>query len=158
MINKVFSFLIVLFCLLLLAEISPAFASDLADLPPRPVPPTPPKSTPNDDPEAGAKIRLNIPLDSNLAHVDSETWTQVQWRDADGHWHDVTGWRGTLYFNPQLNQWETEWWVDQEHFGTGPYKWVVELKSKHLETEPFHLSLKGMSRLNLQISSLNIKE
>lgn len=47
-------------------------------------------------------------------------WAVVQWQDHLGNWHDVDGWRGA----PDANG-EVRWWVGGEHFGTGPYRWLV---------------------------------
>ena len=89
-----------------------------AALPPRPTtqPPSPmpiPAKLP-----AGAYIALRVPSASE------GLWTVVQWQGAFGDWHDVEGWRGSL---PELYvAWGRQiWWLGSEHFGTGPFCWLV---------------------------------
>lgn len=47
-------------------------------------------------------------------------WSQVQWRDTAGRWHDVDGWQGGYTRNN-----EVLWWVSQKDLGTGPYRWLI---------------------------------
>ena len=43
----------------------------------------------------------------------------VQWQDGLGGWHDVDGWRGEVEEDYVL------WHVSSDHFGDGPFRWVV---------------------------------
>lgn len=43
----------------------------------------------------------------------------VQWRDQNEHWHDVDGWQSPVTGEP------IRWWVAPEHFGHGPFRWVL---------------------------------
>jgi hypothetical protein len=47
-------------------------------------------------------------------------WTQVQWQDHEGNWHDVEGWQGA--FN---HKFEVIWWVAAENLGQRPFHWLV---------------------------------
>ena len=79
----------------------------MADLPPRP--PVIPRET-----QSGAYIKLTV--ENALPNV----WTEVHWQDAQGDWHPVEGWRGTL------DDGTTKlWWVAPRDFDTGPFRWVV---------------------------------
>jgi hypothetical protein len=92
---------------------APATAMD--DWPPRP--PTATPASPAPPPQESIKggfIKLElIPLQASL-------WTQVQWRDNEGTWHDVEGWGGTL-----TNEHIVLWYVGPEHFGESPFRWQV---------------------------------
>jgi hypothetical protein len=48
-------------------------------------------------------------------------WTQVQWRDAFGEWHNTDGWGGTLIEKEQL----VRWYLGEELLDTGPYRWQI---------------------------------
>lgn len=101
--------------LLLLLVFSPSGDINAA-LPPRPtVEPTKPK------PQPGASIQLQL---SGAPLGPQGVWTIVQWGDAFGKWHDVTGWQGTV----ELDGTQT-WWVAPEDMGSGPFRWRV-LSSK----------------------------
>ena len=47
-------------------------------------------------------------------------WTSVEWQDAVGNWHVVTGWQGTL----EADRTKT-WWVAEADWGKGPFRWVL---------------------------------
>ena len=112
-------------------------AADDADLPPRPIPPSKPESAPETVRTAdGAKIILRTVLSED---VGLETWTQVQWLDDNGRWRDVPGWRGTFYFNDDVDQWEVEWWIGGAQLGDGPFRWVVEAEAGSFYTQAFYL-------------------
>ncbi len=73
-------------------------------LPPRPDPGAPVK---------GASIELHV------EGLEPDMWAVVQWLDGLGEWHDVDGWRG------ELEEQRVTWWVSPEHFGDGPFRWMV---------------------------------
>jgi hypothetical protein len=90
----------VLLSVALLWAAQPAFA-----LPPRPDPAS--KSV------RGGAIELHVePFEPGM-------WAVVQWQDGLGDWHDVDGWRG------ELEEERVTWWVSPDHFGAGPFRWVV---------------------------------
>lgn len=80
-------------------------------LPPRPTPRS--TATPQ-APPPGAYIELQVLSPS------AGLWTQVQWQDGWGGWHDVEGWQGTLDTADQKI-----WWVAPKDYGTGPYRWAI---------------------------------
>ena len=112
----------------------------LAELPPRPVPPTTTGSA--TQPAKGARLILQLPIDSPY-DFSEDTWSQVQWQDKSGRWHNVDGWAGTPTFNPQTFMFEVEWWVDHEDFSSGPFRWYVSLGQvqypQNLYSTPFKL-------------------
>ena len=73
-------------------------------LPPRPNPRTPAK---------GASIELHV------EGLGPDMFAVVQWGDGLGGWHDVDGWRG------EMEGQRVTWWVSPDHFGDGPFRWVV---------------------------------
>lgn len=84
----------------------PTIASD--EQPPRP---------PTITPFVGTRVILS--LEGNTSY-STAWWTVIQWQDESGAWHDVDGWQGTFDENRQV-----VWWVGPEHFGSGPFRWVV---------------------------------
>ncbi len=80
-------------------------------LPPRPT------VEPTAVPVAGASIQLLL---ANATVGADGVWTMIQWQDADGDWHDVEGWQGTV----ELDGTQT-WWVDGTQLGTGPFRWRI---------------------------------
>lgn len=61
----------------------------------------------------GAYIELHIEPDHLIY------WTEVQWQDVIGNWHQVEGWRGTSM------EGVTRWFLGEKDFGTGPFRWLV---------------------------------
>lgn len=62
-------------------------------------------------------------------------WTLVQWQDAQGDWHDVTGWQGTLDEGNVKT-----WWVGEEDLGAGPFRWMAVVDTAVIGTsEAFFL-------------------
>lgn len=112
--------------LLVIAGLVGPLQSAAADLPPRPTPATP-SSTPTKPQEpAGAWIELRVYMAGGEPVLPGqELWTTVQWQDAQGMWHDVKGWRGTLD-RIAGNAGLKVWWVAQKDFGTGPFRWIVQ--------------------------------
>ncbi len=64
-------------------------------------------------------IILQRALSSPVSGSD-ELWTQVEWQDPAGVWHNVDGWAGSFNESGQVT-----WWVIEEHAGTYPFRWVV---------------------------------
>lgn len=118
-----------------------------ADLPPRPVPPSQ-----NELENKGAKLILILPKDSQFTE---DTWTRVEWQNAQGDWKLVDGWQGSPTFRVEQDYWEVEWWVGQENFSTGPYRWQVfhdQNSRKPLSTsKPFYLPSQQDSVLSVSI-------
>lgn len=110
----------------LIALIPAAAQAGSPDLPPRPIPDLPPRPggpTPAPAPEGGL-IELILHFDPSLAPTLVSWQTQVQWQDGLGEWHNVEGWRGTA--DELHNDWgRKSWWLDREHLGTGPFRWVI---------------------------------
>ncbi|MCA9917898.1 MAG: hypothetical protein KC445_08105 [Anaerolineales bacterium] len=87
---------------------------------PAPVTALPPRPTPTAVPAPplpGAQIRLQL-----AGEMSANNWTIVQWQDAAGSWHDVSGWQGELEADGSKT-----WWVGQELLGSGPFRWLVLL-------------------------------
>jgi hypothetical protein len=110
---------------ILLSDLPALVQAEGSDLPPRPTPATAtpmPGATPTATRSRhkkkasrpiGAYIRLQI------SGVVSGGWTMVQWQDAQGAWHDVPGWQGSLEAGTKI------WWVAPADFSTGPFRWVM---------------------------------
>ena len=112
----------------------------VAALPPRPTATAVPASASQ---VSGAQIVLQIESD-----INNEVWTIVQWQDAQGDWHDVTGWQGTL----DANNTKT-WWVGEKDFGTGPFRWLVVEENEIVGTsDPFNLPALPFETLTIMIS------
>lgn len=121
-------FLLGLICFPLLIILPPSPAG--AMLPPR-YTPTPIPDDHDQDHPIGAYIELQV----EAAPVG--LWTVVQWQDSSGTWQEVEGWRGSL--DPDGCK---TWWVSANHFGQGPFRWVVyqgQNGSFLATTDPFHL-------------------
>lgn len=100
-----------------------------------PTPTVIPSIPPTPQPQ-GAFIELHVfPPNSAL-------WTQVEWQDAWGDWHLVTGWQGTL---DTWNGYEgiKRWWFSSSLFCAGPFRWVVRSRDGYGEilavSQPFTL-------------------
>lgn len=99
-----------LLCCLILAGSwlsTPAFA----DLPPRP------PIQDDDDEQERRPVVAAIVLQTMPA--PSDLWSVVQWHDEQGGWHDIENWRGSVVNG------RTIWWVLEQDFGKGPYRWLV---------------------------------
>ncbi len=140
---------------LLLLLLQPlAATADNLDLPPR--------ETPGDEVEVeepaviinglGARVHLQARFSQDwpwdTMHWQEDLWLQVQWLDADGVWHDVDGWQGTLDAIWQADDWlgMKEIWLADVHLGTGPYRWqVYERDNGRLlnTSDPFYLPSNG---------------
>ncbi len=80
-------------------------------LPPRP-------STPTAAPAPGGTIQLQA------RQPQPGAWTVVEWQDALGSWHAVTGWQGSFDWISSGIGFKT-WWVALEDLGKGPFRWRV---------------------------------
>lgn len=81
--------------------------------------------------EATGAIQLQAP------GAPATAWTVVQWQDGFGAWHTVEGWRGGF----DADGYKT-WWFPAQHFGSGPFRWVVYTKRDGAVwgvSEPFRL-------------------
>jgi hypothetical protein len=112
-----------------------AQAQTLAELPPRPT--AIPTSTPVPAPAvahapASSFIKLTTTFPADWPW-HARHWrtvkTQVQWQTAAGDWVDVVGWYGA---HDQIDAAEDDsavatklWWVAPEHYGAGPFRWVI---------------------------------
>ncbi len=100
------------FVTMLLGAFTFAPQKTMSALPPRPT--VQPAAVPSID---GAAIQLLL---ANATTGVDGVWTIVQWKEADGDWHDVEGWQGTV----ELDGMQT-WWVDGAQLGNGPFRWRV---------------------------------
>lgn len=72
----------------------------------------PPTAVPTPLPVGGTLIL-------QVYHAPANSWSVVQWQDANGGWHDVSGWQS------QLTHGYVGWWVAPEDYGTGPFRWLL---------------------------------
>jgi len=134
-------FLLVGSCLCFGAILTPTgtqAAPNMGGLPPRTTPgpqPTPEPITTPTSPDGGvASVSGDAPgsvIELRIAANGPDwqrLWTVVQWQDALGEWHDVTGWQGIPddvlktdygYYIVKL------WWVGERDTNTGPFRWLV---------------------------------
>ena len=100
-------------------------------LPPRPEP------TPVSPPMVGGGIELRA---YTTQAIDWESvHTLVQWQDGLGGWHDIDGWRGTLD-EIYTDGGRKTWFVPKEHFGTGPFRWLIYRGEETLAaSDPFDM-------------------
>jgi hypothetical protein len=121
---------------LMLSVLSPT-SSTVQALPPRPTPvlTMTPTSLPLPDTRQGGLIELRV------QPAQSSVWTIIQWQGANGQWHDVDGWQGTLTGDRQL------WWVAPADLGKGPFRWqVYQSRGGKLLAESKPFSLPGLNR------------
>lgn len=117
-------------CLLLLWLSTTAVSTTAAptDLPPRPtVAPTAtslPTSTPTPPTVTPAPAVQGGFISLHVADGSRTMWSQVQWQDALGEWHDVAGWQGHLDERVPGGRGKT-WWVAPEDLGAGPFRWQL---------------------------------
>jgi hypothetical protein len=116
---------------LLVASVSPLVHTAQADLPPRPNPSVPTGPDGGKSP-AGAPLVLQATFGPSWpwdrVHWQ-DLWTVVQWQSAEGTWHIVEGWQGTLdrvevEENGDIIG-EKVWWVYETNLGQGPFRWLV---------------------------------
>jgi len=110
----------------LLALLTPGPAAAMPPRPPRPTAPPPAASAP-DPRRTLIVLSLSLPAETPSA-VWSQFWTVVQWQDATGGWHDVTGWRGALD-EAAFGIGKKSWVVEEKDLGTGPFVWRVYVYS-----------------------------
>ncbi len=109
---------------------------DRPGLPPRPDDPPQPDPTPVTPPplpaapDRGGLIELWVRFDPAWPW-DEYPWqgmeTLVQWQDGLGEWHNVDSWRGG-FDECKGNDARKSWWVSEDHFGSGPFRWVLYLR------------------------------
>lgn len=56
----------------------------------------------------------------NVNHPPTLAQASVEWQDGFGQWHGVEAWPGPLDESGR-----TVRWVRSEHFGLGPFRWVI---------------------------------
>jgi hypothetical protein len=108
--------------------------------------PTPGAPSPPMPALPGAFIALQVGFpEGGLDYHWQELWTIVQWQDAFGRWHDVSGWQGTLdrvrRSGPDVIG-QKVWWLASDLFGKGPFRWLVyraQGGAVLAESEPFSL-------------------
>ncbi len=87
-----------------------------------------------------------------------DVWTRVEWRDNEGQWHAVTGWRGTLdaiAADGERYVGEKSWWVYQADLGRGPFRWAVyprEGGDLIARSEPFQLPDEVNETVTIELS------
>jgi len=95
---------------------------------PLPLRPTPePEAVVVVEEKSATAIVLSVDLTSGKLEEDADpkqVWTVVQWQDALGGWHDVTGWRGVLD-KVGSGKGEKTWGVLRRDLGRGPFRWLV---------------------------------
>lgn len=65
-----------------------------------------------------------IVLDASAQPTDG-MWTMMEWYAAEtGEWHLVEGWQG------EFTEGQVQWWVDDNDFGKGPFRWSVYTAEK----------------------------
>ncbi len=141
----------------------------VAAAPPPPLPPIPtPTSTPAPQPASapatGGFIELYIQFPSTWRWDEASShwqtlWTGVQWQGADGVWHDVIGWQGTLDGVTVAADGSVvgrkAWWVSRSDLGKGPFRWGVYRgrdRARLGVSEPFDLPSRAGSGMVVEIS------
>jgi hypothetical protein len=127
--------------LLLIAGLPVLSMATPSALPPRPTPLPTPTPTPTPQPPSIPAPPTGGYIVLRATSAQTEMWTIVQWQDALGDWHDVTGWQGT-FDEIVAGTGVKTWWVAEANFGQGPFRWVVyqEFGGRQLAvSEPFDL-------------------
>ena len=75
-------------------------------------------------PIASPVARANSPITVGtialtVSNPPPAAWVGVQWQDDWGRWHDVESWPGPLSDGEAIR------WVEPQHFGLGPFRWLV---------------------------------
>lgn len=125
-------------CLCFASILTPAetqAAPNMGGLPPRTTPgpqPTPEPITTPTSPDGGSDsgsgdapgsvIELRVAVNGSDWQ---RLWTVVQWQDALGEWHDVTGWQGIPDDVLKTGYIVKLWWVEKRDTNTGPFRWLV---------------------------------
>ena len=79
-------------------------------------------------------------------------WAGVEWQDGFGKWHAVETWPG-----PLDEEGRTVRWVREEHFGLGPFRWVIyERKGGAIwgTSAPFYMPLAGGEWVESAVTAL----
>lgn len=87
-------------------------------LPPRPTPAITPMPLPKAPKPMSPPLRLSH-IRLLVAPAQEGLWSVVEWQGADGEWHVVDGWQGTIDGGSK------RWAVHERNFGEGPFRWVV---------------------------------
>ena len=131
---------------------------------PTPAPAQTPPPTAGADgwPEEGINIVLQVAFSPNWPW-DEVHWQEleitVQWQAADGQWHDVQGWKGTL--NQVITGEEEQvigiksWWVGEAASGAGYFRWLVNRCvgcAPLAASEPFYLPSYQSVTLRVDVS------
>ncbi len=136
---KLVPFLIVLATAVIIAQLFLlSTPTPVTALPPRPTATAVPAPT-----IPGAKITLHA-----AGPISPDNWTVVQWQDAQGKWHDVTGWQGEL----EADHTKT-WWVGVEHLGSGPFRWLVLTEDEVVgSSAAFYLPTNQQQELRVEVT------
>ena len=149
-------------CVLALVALRPAIAQAFGPMMPPPPPPPPPPPTvtpvaPAPSQLTGGFIELRVQFPANWPWRQAPwqtLYTQVQWQDKQGAWHDVEGWRGELDKLVE-HQGHKTWWLEQALFNKGPFRWIVynETRDSTLATsEPFTLPSQTAERTVVEVT------
>lgn len=99
--------------------------TDVGALPPRPTPAITPTHTPTPTHTLPRTPKPTPPL-LRLSHIrllvtpaQEGLWSVVEWQGANGAWHVVEGWQGTVDAGAK------RWAVYERNFGEGPFRWVI---------------------------------
>jgi hypothetical protein len=79
-------------------------------------------------------------------------WASVEWQDGFGKWHAVETWPGPLDAEGR-----TVRWVREEHFGLGPFRWVIyerEGGATWGTSAPFYMPLAGGEWVEATVTAL----
>ncbi len=136
--------LVVLVVLVTLLLAIPAYASP-QDLPPRPtLPPAP-------EPTAVPVLRGGW-IQVQVADLQAQSLV-VQWQDNTGAWNTVESWRGN--FDTTIDGIAVKtWWVSDQLFGAGPFRWVVYDGSSQVvgESKPFNMPGENKQTVTVTVS------
>jgi hypothetical protein len=114
---------------------------------------------------AGAQIALQVKFPKTWPWDQihwQELWTAVQWKDAEGRWHTIEGWQGTLDEAVGDEQGQIvghkTWWVDESGLGKGPFRWLIyagETGDLLAAGEPFHLPAAARQTMVVEVNLAN---
>ena len=99
-----------------------------------------------ESPPAGGSITLHAyPIEPGF-------WTGVQWRDAQGNWHEVASWQA-----PFDDQNQVAWGVAPDDLGKGPFRWAIHESqggSLVAASDPFNLPASADEAVRVQLPLL----